>query len=276
MKTLNKLWIAATFSILLFLSTAVIGSSHADTAMIGLGDIGCKDSAKKNLGNIATSGIPMIGAGDYRYDCKVSSIQPLWDKISVKHGPYGNHDVESSTSKTFTKTNMGLGTKGWFSWRIADLAIIGINQYADYKKGSEQYTYLQSKTTQFCGRTDISWVIYTMHQPFQTPSFGGGHGPDKATRDNIGPIIKQCQATNNQNVLVLEGHNHGVAFGNVDGLNHAICGGGGQGGDTLGGLNGFEYGSIKAGYCLFSFGQTTATVQHRGTDNKILEEFAFY
>jgi hypothetical protein len=40
MKTLNKIWISVTFAMLLFLSTAAIGSSHADTAMIGLGDIG--------------------------------------------------------------------------------------------------------------------------------------------------------------------------------------------------------------------------------------------
>jgi hypothetical protein len=275
MNPLQKLWIISALLLTLFLVSAGFKSANADTSLIALGDIGCKDNAKKNLNNVAASGIPMLGAGDYRYDCKVSSIMPLWNAISVKHGPYGNHDVESSTSKTFTKTVMGLGDKGWFSWRIADLAIIGINQYSSYKQGSEQYNYIQSKTTQFCGRSDISWVIYAMHQPFQTPSFGGGHGPDKATRDTIGPIIKQCQ-DKQENVLVLEGHNHGVAFGNVDGLNHAICGGGGQAGDTLGGLNGFEYGSIKSGYCKFSFGETTATVQHVDKDNKVLKTFPFY
>ncbi len=253
----------------------LFSSVNADTSLNAIADVGCKDNAKKNLNNLATANIPVLGAGDYKYGCSTSTIKPLWDKIAVKHGPPGNHEYDSSSSYNFAKSIMGISDKGYFSWRLGDIAIIGINQYVAYKQGSAQYDYIKSKTTQFCGRSDISWVIYAFHQPFQTPSFGGGHGPDKATRDIIGPIIKSCQAKN-ENVLVLEGHNHGTAFGNVDGLNHAICGGGGQGGDTLGSLNGFEYGTTKFGYCQFSFGETTATVQHRGTDNKILEEFAFY
>jgi hypothetical protein len=275
MNFIQKLWIISALLLTLFFSGGAFSNSSADTSLIGLGDIGCKDNAKKNLNNIAASGIPLLGVGDIRYGCSISTIKPLWDAIAVKHSPYGNHDVESSTSKNFVKEIMQLGTKGWFSWRIADLGIIGINQYSDYKKGSEQYNYVQSKTTQFCGRTDISWVIYAMHEPYQTPSFGGGHGPNKLTRDNIGPIVQSCQ-DKNENVLVLEGHNHGVAFGNIQGINHAVCGGGGQGGDSLGSLNGFEYGSTKAGYCKFSFGETTATVQHIGTDNKVLKTFPFY
>lgn len=45
------------------------------------------------------------------------------------------------------------------------------------------------------------------------------------------------------------GHNHLTAFGTINNIPIAICGGGGEGGDTIGGLNGFTY----FGYCLEHF-----------------------
>src|SRR6185436_2182796 len=266
----NLFFIAALLLTLILTGTTV----RADTSLNGLGDIGCNDTAKKNLANLAASKTPVLGAGDYRYDCKGETLKPLWDKIPVKHGVYGNHDVENTTSKTFTKYIMGISDKGWYSWKLNDIAIIGINVYQDFKKGSIQNDYIKLKSDQFCGRNDINWVIYSFHEPFNTPTVIGGHGPNKAVRSEIGPIIAACDKT--ENVLVVEGHNHITAFGNIDGINHAVCGGGGKGGDGLGNLNGFEYGSTKPGYCDFSFTNTTATVQHVGTDNKIVKEFAFY
>lgn len=271
-----------SLAIAVFLCVCGIGittvSTYADTALVAAGDFGCKTNAKTNLGNIAKDDAAnFLGLGDYLYNCSSSDVKRQWDNIKQeKHGVVGNHDDEKASSLNWMRNNLGLGLNGWFSWKINDIAIIGVNVYKDYEEGSLQHAYLERKTTQFCGRDDsmfspINWVIYAFHEPIQTPTVGGGHGLNKALRNVIEPLAESC----GDNVLILEAHNHISAVGNVQGNNHALCGGGGQGGDSLGNLNGFEWGTEKFGYCHFNFLEDSIEFSFIGLDGTKLTSHTF-
>jgi calcineurin-like phosphoesterase family protein len=282
-KKLDKISIVLSLTAVLFLSVYAIAftasNASATTELIAVGDIGCRSASLSNLKNIANSAAKekVLGVGDIVYNCSPSSIQKNWDAIKQeKHSVLGNHDVEKSSSKAFMAKNFGLGPSGWFSWKINDIAIIGINDYRPFNEGSVQHTYLEQKTTQFCGRDDstlspINWVIYATHEPIQTPSVGGGHGPNKALRSVLESLAEKC----GDNVLILEGHNHITAFGNVQGNNHALCGGGGFGGDDTGDSAGFEFQTKKFGYCQFSFGEDNIEAKLIGTDGKVIGTHRF-
>jgi len=281
LRKLDKITIVLSLIAILFLSAYVYGPSvsasvapqgETSTTIAVLGDIGCKSTAKTNLNNIAKSGDKYLGLGDYLYNCSGSDVSKQWNAIrQEKHGVVGNHDDEKSSSMNWMRNNLGLGLNGWFSWKINDVAIIGVNTYKDFDEGSAQHAYLERKTAQFCGREDsttspISWVIYAMHEPIQTPSVGGGHGLNKPLRNVIEPLAEKC----GNNVIILEAHNHITAFGNVQGNNHAMCGGGGQGGDSLGNANGFEFQTTTFGYCKLTLNNDgTAEVQLIATDGSV-------
>lgn len=273
----QKFWILCGLTLTLCFLGSAIGTSsvRADTVLAALGDVGCKTVAKENLNNIGKADIPLLTVGDYLYKCSPSKIQKYWDAIRVKHGVYGNHDADTPTNKAFTIKNLGLGPKGWFSWRLGDIGIIGINQYAPYKIGTEQYNYVKDKTEQFITRPGINWIVYVFHEPIYTPTVEGGHGPNKLFRSVYEPIIKSVP-----NSLVIEAHNHVTAFGNIAGINQAICGGGGQGGDEVtngqNGLNGWEWQmSDVFGYCLFEFHDDYATAKLIKTDGTTKETHTY-
>ena len=282
MKKLDKISIVLGLTFVLFFSGYVISgnAAYADTPLVAVGDVGCKTNAKTNLDNIGdrpdTDG-NFLGLGDYLYSCSTSSVQSLWDHITQeKHGVVGNHDNEKSSTMKWMRDNLGLGLNGWFSWKINDIVIIGINTYKPFNAGSPQNDYLKQKTTQFCGRDDsmlspINWVIYAMHEPIQTPNVGGGHGPNTALRNVIEPLAESC----GNNVLILEAHNHITAFGNVQGNNHALCGGGGFGGDSTGNSNGFEFQTQKSGYCRFNFSDNVIEASLIAPDGRVIGSHTF-
>jgi hypothetical protein len=278
MKKLDKISIVLGLVIVLFCTTyATSSTASADTPLTALGDIGCKSNSKTNLNNIAKDGAKYLGLGDYLYNCSGSDVSKNWNAIrQEKHGVVGNHDDEKSSTLNWMRNNLGLGLNGWFSWKINDIAIIGINTYKPFNEGSTQFKYLEAKTKQFCGRDDstispINWVIYAAHEPIQTPTVGGGHGLNKALRNVIEPLAEKC----GNNVLIMEAHNHVTAFGNVQGNNHVLCGGGGQGGDTLGDANGFEFQTTKFGYCQFNFLEDSIEAKLIGTDGSVIGSHTF-
>jgi len=260
------------FAVAAILATSLSSSVYAaDTQLIAISDVGCKSPSVDNLANIAGKKIPVLSAGDIRYKCDVDDIQPLWDNIgAAKHGVYGNHDVESSTSKNFVTSLFGLGPKGWFVWKEPEwnIGIIGINQYAKWDYQSEQYNYVKSKLDSYKSRSDIDWIVVVFHEPINTPTID--HGPNKPFRDVYGPLFGEVP-----NTFIIEAHNHATWFGKVDGINQAGCGSGGYGGDSVGSLNGFDYASASLGYCKFTFGHDNVTAQHIGTNNKVLANFQF-
>jgi hypothetical protein len=72
-------------------------------------------------------------------------------------------------------------------------------------------------------------------------------------------------------VLVIQAHTHLTAFGTVNGVPTAICGGGGEDGTSTNGLGAYTYSSSKMGFCAFHIEQGKMTVKHIGTANTILQ-----
>ncbi|HEY1247596.1 MAG TPA: hypothetical protein VGE97_01290, partial [Nitrososphaera sp.] len=110
---------------------------------------------------------------------------------------------------------------------------------------------------------------YVTHEPLWTPSYGGGHGPNTDLRNTYAEIIK------GYNGFLIQAHNHGMGFGNVEGVDQALCGGGGYSGDTLEKLNGWEWATTKSGYCSFEFGDNQITAKAIDTNNKVLNTQVF-
>ena len=73
-----------------------------------------------------------------------------------------------------------------------------------------------------------------------------------------------------------DGHNHLTAFGTINNIPIAICGGGGESGDIIGKLNGFSYGtSTNFGYCLEHFQKNKIVIQLIGTDGTVKHTHTF-
>jgi len=237
------------------------GPVQAETSLIAISDIGCKPDSIKNLKNIAVQDLPVISAGDIRYKCNAQDLKRFWDNIDVKHGVYGNHDVETG-SKAFVKNLFGLGPLGWFTWKERgwNVGIIGMNQYANYDVGSAQNIFTAAALDRYQNNPAIDWILVVFHEPIRTPELD--HGPNDKFKRIYEPLFQKYDK-----VVVLEAHNHGIWWGKNNDVNQIGCGGGGYGGDTFGGeINGFDYVSVKPGFCLMDFFPDEVSVKHIGTD----------
>jgi hypothetical protein len=253
-------------------------ATAANTEIAAVGDIGCKSNSLKTLENIANSKLPMIGIGDYMYKCapgdKIGGgddrLGDLYQAITHKVGVEGNHEAENGqqeawAEKTFQYPN------DYAAWKLGDVGFIMINPYVAFKKGSDQYNFIVAKSKLFDANPRINWIVYVTHEPLYTPAVTGGHGANTALRDIIGPIIKE------HNGFLLEGHNHVTAFGRIDGVNTAMCGSGGYGGDSLGKLNGFAWGTSSTfGHCTFQFFDNSIVAKMIGSNTEqVVRQYIF-
>jgi hypothetical protein len=237
------------------------------------GDFGTTANAKKIVTDLAKGNECLLGLGDYQYQDTVSADnQKLWDSVECKVGVPGNHELEKNEAKDWGAKNFQYGDRGYQSWKLLDsntskpsVAVIGINTYTDFEKGSAQYDFIAKKIDQFHGRDDISWIVIASHEPIFTPTTGGGHGPNQKLREVLLPLIAGIP-----NVVVVAAHNHITAYGVVQNTTMIVCGGGGKGGDTLGKLNGFEYATVKDfGHCDLSLVPHDLKVSLIGTDGTV-------
>lgn len=239
------------------------------------GDFGCRPNAIQNLKNLAGKSISFFGIGDYSYKCSQSTIKPLWDKINSKKLAAGNHECQKGEDSL--KFGLYGGTGGCSKGYLAvtrgggDTGVILLNPYTAYKKGTSQYNYVLSKTNQYLNDSKINWIVYIMH-PLVYPigcSASHCHGVDQPGFNSVyEPLIR-----NTGKGFIIQAHTHLTAFGTVKGIPTAICGGGGEDLTTLGNLNGYTYGTNKAGYCNFHFDNNgEASVRLIGTNNQIIHE----
>jgi hypothetical protein len=266
--------IIAVLMISLFSSSSILGFSFGNAQALTLanavGDIGCKSNSISNLKNLDASPLPLIGVGDYLYKCSLSSVQKYYDGIN-KVGGKGNHE-EQGEGKAWAKNAFRYFDRGYTSWILNDIAIIILDPYQSFDKNSNQYKYVVAKSEQFAARPgDINWIVYLTHEPLWTPTVKGGSGPHKDMRSVYGPLIAKY------NGFLLNGHNHITAFGTVDNIPQAICGGGGYGGDSLGDLNGWEWATAtKFGYCKFEFQKNAIIGQLiSASDGKVIRSFTW-
>ena len=279
MNPFQKLVIIIGLALLPLLSASIVSNASADVTLNAVGDIGCKTNSIKNLQNLDKSTHTLLGLGDYLYSCSSSSVQKYYDGI-VKVGAKGNHE-DDGQGKIWAKNNFRYGDRGYGSWKLGDIGIIILDPYQSYKQGSTQYNYVKAKSEQFTfktdpttgqkvPRTDINWVLYAVHEPLWTPNVGGGHGPNTGLRSTYAPIITQYKG------FLLEAHNHITAFGVINSVPQVLCGGGGYGGDSLGSLNGFSWGtSSQFGFCKLFFQKDKVIVQLIGTDNTVKHTHTF-
>jgi hypothetical protein len=250
--------------------------SFALTKMAAVGDIGCKTDSISNLRNIADSGLPLLGLGDYMYNCHPGDIEEgkrlgdyyhdIWDKV----GAEGNHEHENGQESQWAMDTFRY-PNGYAAWSLGNVGIIVMNPYLDFEEGSDQYDFIVAKSEKLDANPNIDWIVYVTHEPMWTPSVDGGHGPNTDLRDAIGPIVK------GYNGFLIQAHNHVTAFGTNDGVNQILCGGGGYGGDDIEKLSGFDYATADDfGYCSLEFNtNNTAHVNLIGTDGQIVKSQIF-
>jgi len=276
MKQIPTIVIIAIFSLALITASS---QAFALTKLTMSGDFGGKSASVKNLQNIAKEKACFIGLGDYMYDkhpgSNVNNVRlgDLWNDIVCKIGYPGNHELIRNQEADWSAKTFKYGDLGYNSWKIRDIGIIGINPYEDFDQGSDQYNFVKRKATEFNSiRNDINWVVFAVHEPLFTPTTIGGHGPNTDLRDTYLSIIKSIDK---KGVLLVQAHNHIVAVGTVNDLNMLVCGGGGYGGDQLGKLNGYEWGTDKMSYCVADFNANTVNAKVIDTNGATIRNQVF-
>jgi hypothetical protein len=273
------LTIIAIFSLALIIQTPTVS---ALTRMALSGDFGGKSASVANLENIDKANTCFLGLGDYMYNEHPGSnvggqngggdvkLGQLWDNIRCKVGFPGNHELGKNQEADWAAETFRYSDQGFGAWRLKDVGIIGINPYEDFEKGSDQYNFVDRKAKEFDARPGINWIVFAVHEPFWTPTTIGGHGPNTDLRDTYEPIIKRTDGA-----ILAQAHNHIIALGTVSDINQMICGGGGYGGDELGKLNGWEWGTDEMGWCFAEFEPNAVTVKSIGTDGELIRSQTF-
>lgn len=272
--------LTALTSIAILLS--ISQSASALVRLAAVGDIGCKDASIATLENLGESKLPLIGIGDYMYKCSPGDmvgdeggtggddrLGDLYADIEHKVGAEGNHEAEKGQQEQWAEDTFKY-PNDFAAWKLGDVGIIILNPYEDFKKGSDQYDFVVAKSMLFNANPKINWIVYVTHEPLYTPTVSGGHGANTALKDTYAPIIKKYGG------FLLEAHNHITAFGTINNINIAMCGGAGYGGDTLGKLNGFSWATSKEfGYCDFTFMPNSIVAKMIGTDGNTVREHMF-
>lgn len=253
---------------------AIAQTASASTKLIAVGDVGCKSAAVQNLKTIAKNGTAVLGLGDYSYKCSNATLKPLWDAVNDKVGVQGNHECEKSGQdglKAATVFGNG-GCKGNSNaWKLGDVGIIGINQYANFKVGSTQYKNIINASEKFSHDPTIKHIAYAFHEPGHGLKCSGSHchKDDKTFATIYDPIIKKYHG------ITLDAHTHLTGFGNPKGFATAQCGGGGEDSTKMKKTTGFEYGSSKMGYCLLDFQEDQIVAQHISSIGQVLHTHTY-
>jgi len=238
-----------------------------------MGDVGCRSAAISNLKNLAGKSISFFGIGDYSYKCSSGTIKPLYDKINSKKLALGNHSCEKSGQDALrvgdgTYFSNGGCKKGYGVFvRGGNTAVFLLNQYTSYKPGSTQYKFVTDNLVKYSNMSNIDRIVFIFHEPIYPVNCTGSHchGVEKpAFKSTYEPLIKKYHA------LVIQAHTHLVSFGTINGVESAICGGGGENGTGLNGLGAYTYVSKTMGYCNFHIDKDKVVAQLIGTSGNVV------
>ena len=246
--------------------------AYADANFKAGGDFGCKSAAITNLKNLAKDSNSFFGAGDYSYKCSSSKIKSLWDQVPSKRLALGNHECSKSGQDSL-KVGSGYSSSGGckkgysLSIRGNSVAVFVLNQYTSYKAGSAQYNFVVNGLKKVSNMSNIIDIVFVFHEPIYPVPCSGSHchGLEKASfKSTYEPLIKQYH------ILVIQAHTHLIAFGTVNGVRTAECGGGGEDGTSLNGNGSYTYVSKAMGYCYIHLQDNKTVIEQIGTSGQIL------
>jgi len=193
----------------ILLSTPVLCQfSFAQTSTFNFGAVGDTDEAEKAkaiIKNMASHGVELIiGLGDYRYDDGELNVNEFWNDIVMPnkggakwYGALGNHDVDDS-KLYLNKFNQS----SWiYSFDSNGTHFLALDAYADYKKGSGQYNFVQNDLKKASSNPNVKWKVVFMHPPMYASC--SVHCPESELRYTYQPLFDQYNVD-----LVLQGHDH--------------------------------------------------------------------
>lgn len=134
---------------------------------------------------------------------------------------YGNHESDSPTMRRLFQHPSNFSTDSdneghWFSFNYNNVHFVGLDNFRDYKNGSEQYTWLENDLSSIS--PDIDHIIVYFHHPMY--SNGGYHGPNLLIRKELEPLFIQHGVD-----LVFSGHNHWYERSKANGITYITTGG---------------------------------------------------
>lgn len=132
---------------------------------------------------------------------------PMWPSL-------GNH--EGNHISYFEYFSLP-GNEAWYSFRYGNAEFFALNTAYNVRAGSTQYAWFKDAIAASTAR----WkVVFFHHPPFScTPARLPGFGP---VRDHMVPLFEEHGVD-----LVLTGHDHLYAHGELNGVHYVITGGGG-------------------------------------------------
>ncbi len=197
------------FAAILLSTPLLYHLSFAQTsATFNFGAVGDFDDVKKAKATIKhmASHSPelLIGLGDYRYDDGERNVDEFWNDIVMPnkgnakwYGALGNHDADNS-ELYLNKFNQSSWT---YSFDSNGTHFLAIDAYADFKKGSDQYSFVQNDLKKASANPNVKWKVVFMH-PVMYASCSV-HCPENELRDTYQPLFDQYNVD-----LVLQGHDH--------------------------------------------------------------------
>jgi len=148
------------------------------------------------------------------FEAKYQGIQQM-----LANMPYmtamGNHEGQGILFEKYFPYDYSSENQFCYSFDYGIVHFVVIDQFANYREGSEQYKWIIKDMENNKGK----WIIAMMHKPGYT---AGGHRDSKDVKKVLQPIFQKYNVK-----LVLTGHNHYYARAEVDGITHITTGGGG-------------------------------------------------
>jgi hypothetical protein len=141
---------------------------------VAAGDFGCGDRPNKTIeGMVKKDPEIFIALGDLSYDksaaCWINAVSPLDTPGRIKIA-LGDHDLSKKMKKYndyMTYFNM---TKPYYSFNYQNVHFLamatGSNSIIPYKKGSEQYNFIEEDLANAHNNKSINWIVVYSFRPF--------------------------------------------------------------------------------------------------------------
>lgn len=131
----------------------------------------------------------------------------------------GNHEGQGILFAKYFPYPQFVSGRYYYSFDYGPVHFTMIDQYTDYKPGSEQYAWLENDLK----NSNKAWKIIMDHEPAWTAQpISGGHGNNKDAQNYIQPLCLKYGVS-----FIFSGHNHFYSRANVNNVMHITTGGGG-------------------------------------------------
>ncbi len=196
------------FAAILLPTPVLYQISFAQSPTFSFGAMGDNDGVervKSIIKHMASNGDELImGLGDYRYDDGERNVDEFWNDIVVPNkgsakwsGALVNHDIGNSESYL----NIFYQSSWIYSFDSNGTHFLAIDAYTYFKKGSDQYNFVQHDLKNAFANPNVKWKVVFMHSPMYASC--DVHCPENELRDTYQPLFDQYGVD-----LVVQGHNH--------------------------------------------------------------------